>query len=92
MTGLRGAGMFDRMPGDPDEEILIETNRIGGAMEVRAISASDGLEVAFTAPSNAAQSDINRLARQKLAYVRRKLEGEGGGDPPKSDGRGGIIA
>ncbi len=78
------------MPDDPDSEILIEMNRIGGAMEVRAISAGDGLEVSFSAPANAAQSDIQRLARSKLAYVRRKAAGEGAGKKP--DGKGGWIA
>lgn len=79
------------MTGDPDGEILIEMNRIGGAMEVRAISAGDGLEVVFTAPANAAKSDVENLARAKLAYVRRKSSG---GDKPekKPDGKGGWIA
>lgn len=80
------------MADDPDSEILIEMNRIGGAMEVRAISAGDGLEVSFSAPANAAQSDVQRLARSKLAYVRRKLSGDGGGSGRKPDGKGGWIA
>lgn len=74
-----------------DDEILIEMARIGGAMEVRAISTHDGLEVVFTAPANAAKSDIEHLARAKLAYVRRKMEGgEPGGDKP--DRKGGWVA
>jgi len=81
---------------DPDAEIIIEMNRIGGAVEVRAISAGDGLEVSFTAPASAAQSDLHRLARQKLAYVRARAEkgGQGGGndEPPSGGGRGGIVA
>ena len=79
------------MTGDPDDEILIEMNRIGGAMEVRAISAIDGLEVVFTAPANAAKSDIENVARAKLAYVRRKVSGA---DAPvtKPDGKGGWVA
>lgn len=81
---------------DPDAEIIIEMNRIGGAMEVRAISASDGLEVSFTAPANTPQSDMQRLARQKLAYVRARAEKGGQGskkdEPPSGGGRGGIIA
>lgn len=78
------------MSRDPDDEILIEMNRIGGAMEVRAISASDGLEVVFTAPSSAAKSDIEKLARAKLAYVRRKATDP---NPPKPrGGKGGLIA
>jgi hypothetical protein len=80
------------MPGDPDAEILIEMNRIGGAMEVRAVSGGDGLEISFTAPANASQTDIKHLARAKLAYVRSKGSG-GQGDPPAggSGGRGGIV-
>jgi hypothetical protein len=78
---------------DPDAEIILEMNRIGGAVEVRAISAGDGLEVSFTAPASAAQSDLHRLARQKLAYVRARAEkGSGKDEPPSGGGRGGIVA
>jgi hypothetical protein len=80
---------------DPDAEIILEMNRLGGALEVRAISASDGLEVSFSAPASTAQADLQRLARQKLAYVRARAErgGQGGKDePPSGGGRGGIIA
>jgi len=82
----------------PDDEILIEMNRIGGAMEVRAVSAVDGLEVMFTAPASAAKIDIERLARAKLGYVRRKSqgqntqEGEGGDGLQKPGGKRGLIA
>lgn len=78
------------MSDDPDSEILLEMNRIGSAMEVRAISAGDGLEIAFAVPANAAQSDIQRLARSKLAYVRRKMAGDAKAKKP--DGKGGWIA
>jgi hypothetical protein len=80
---------------DPDAEIILEMNRLGSALEVRAISASDGLEVSFSAPASTAQSDLQRLARQKLAYVRARAEkgGQRGKDePPSGGGRGGIIA
>ncbi len=80
------------MPNDPDAEILIEMNRIGNAMEVRAISAADGLEVSFTAPANSAQSDIDRLARAKLGYVRRKSQGDATPSGKKPDGKGGWVA
>ena len=75
-----------------DDEILIEMARIGAAMEVRAISTADGLEVVFTAPASAAKSEIEHLARAKLAYVRRKMAGDepGGGDKP--DSKGGWVA
>ena len=85
------------MADDPDNEILLELNRIGGAIEVRAVSAGDGLEVMFTAPASTAKSDIERLARAKLAYVRSKDKGgghggSGGPGSPPTDGRGGILA
>ena len=79
------------MVGDPDSEILLEMNRVRGAMDVRAVSASDGLEVVFMAPVSAAQSDIERLARAKLAYVRGKAR-EAGKTGKKTDGKGGWIA
>ena len=83
------------MANDPDEEILLEIREIGSALEVRAISVGDGLEVSFAAPVTAPKLDLERLARTKLAYVRAKRGGGGqGGDPGNapSDGRGGILA
>lgn len=80
------------MPDDPDSEILLELNRIGNAMEVRAISVSDGLEVSFTAPANTIQPDIERLARAKLGYVRRKAQGDGTASKKMPGGKGGLIA
>jgi hypothetical protein len=84
------------MPEDPDREILLEINRFGDAIEVRAVSSGDGLEVVFAAPASAKQTDIERLARAKLTYVRSRKSGEGQGepakDPPKdSGGKGGIV-
>jgi hypothetical protein len=79
------------MTTDPDSEILIEMNRIGGSMEVRAVSGGDGLEVSFTAPASAAKSDIEKLARLKLGYVRAKSVAAGA-PPKKPDGKGGWIA
>ena len=76
------------MADDPDAEILLELNRIGGAIEVRAVSGGDGLEVAFAAPADAAQTDIENLARAKLRYVRSKSDRNG----PGTDGRGGVLA
>ena len=67
------------MADNPDREILIEMHRIGGAMEVRAVSAGDGLEVVFTAPASTSHSDIDQLARAKLAYVRSRAAPEGRG-------------
>lgn len=79
------------MTANPDQEILIEMHRIGGAMEVRAVSVGDGLEVVFAAPASASDSDVDQLARAKLAYVRsRGGAGGQGGDKP-TDSKGGIV-
>jgi hypothetical protein len=79
--------------GDPDSEIILEINRMGGAIEVRAISTGDGLEVSFAAPIHAPKGDLERLARTKLAYVRSKRGGgQGGPDHDPDNGRGGILA
>lgn len=79
------------MSADADSEILIEMSRIGGAMEVRAVSALDGLEVVFTAPASAARSDVEKLARSKLAFVRRREQGGRKEPPAGPDGKGGIV-
>jgi hypothetical protein len=75
---------------DPDSEILIETMRIGNALEVRAISSGDGLEVSFQAPASTAEADIHRLARAKLGWV-RKRNGPEEPDDDSGTGRGGVI-
>ena len=76
---------------DPDSEILLETTRIGGALEVRAISGGDGLEISFSCPANSAQSDILRLARSKLGYVRAKAKAAEAEAAKKEDGKGGQV-
>ena len=79
------------MVGSPDSEILLEMNRMRGAREVRAGSAGDGLEVVFVAPANGAQSEIGRLGRARLAYVRGKSRGTGD-TGKRPDKKGGWIA
>jgi hypothetical protein len=85
------------MAEDPDREILLEINRFGDAIEVRAVSSGDGLEVVFAAPASARQTDIERLARAKLIYVRSRTGDGGQGEPSKDDrgkdsgGKGGIV-
>jgi hypothetical protein len=83
------AGALGGRDGDADGEIILEINRVGGALEVRAVSVGDGLEVTFPAPASAAKTDLERVARSKLAYVRGRRSDSGGGTP--GDGRGGII-
>jgi hypothetical protein len=78
------------MADDPDSEILLETRSMSGAMEVRAISTGDGLEISFSCPANAAPSDILKLARLKLGYVRAKRVADET-PPAKPDVKGGRI-
>ena len=53
------------MPGDP-REVYFEFTAIGGSVKVVAIDALTGTEVSVIGPVNAAQSDLERLALQKL--------------------------
>ena len=76
---------------DPDAEILIETMRIGNSLEVRAVSAGDGLEVSFQVPPSAIEADIHRLARAKLSFVRNRTAGGPGHPENRPKGRGGVI-
>ena len=67
--------------GDRSEEVYLELQTVGSALNVAAIAASDGLEVRFQVPAQTPREDIKALAFQKLAYVRKKSGNENG--PPK---------
>jgi hypothetical protein len=73
-------------------EILIEIARIGSALDVRAVDASDGLEVSFVAAAGTPMPELEALAARKLAYVRARRHGSGGGGARGGDGRGGVLA
>jgi translation initiation factor 1 (eIF-1/SUI1) len=47
-------------------EVYFEFTAIGGSVKVVAIDATTGTEVSVIGPVNAAQSDLERLALQKL--------------------------
>ena len=79
------------MPDDPDREILLEIQRMGAALEVRAVSAGDGLEVAFIAPATASNHDIEALARMKLGYVRRHAAEQERKPSGKKPPGGGVV-
>ncbi len=74
----------------PRDEIYIEMQKVGAGIEVRAVAASDGLEVSFIAPVSATRSQIEDLSLAKLAYVRRKGQG-GDGGASGAGGRGVIV-
>ena len=50
-------------------EILIEFVKIGNAVRVIAIDVATTTEVSFQAPANASRPTIERIAKDKLAYV-----------------------
>jgi hypothetical protein len=72
---------------DLPDEIIIETVTIGSSRRVTAIDPSSLVEVVFQVPLTADLADIQRLARQKLAYRIGKVPGPGR-QPP---GGGGLI-
>jgi hypothetical protein len=70
------------------DEIIIETVAVGGSRRVTAIDPSSLVEVVFQVPLTADLADIQRLARQKLAYRIGRARGPGR-QPP--DGGGLIV-
>jgi hypothetical protein len=55
-----------------DDDVLMEVVSIGNAVQVRAIRASTGREIAFTAPGNTSRRDLEALALNKLIYVEQR--------------------
>lgn len=82
------------MSDDLDSEIYLETQRVGNVMEVRAVSAADGFEISFVAPADGPKSAVERLARAKLAYARKRRAGpiDDPEEPGSASGRGGLLA
>ncbi len=76
--------------------IYLEFAQVGNSVEVRAVDAADGLEVAFIAPVNTPEAEVTLIARRKLDYVRRKQAQKTQSEAASSktqnrDGRRGII-
>jgi hypothetical protein len=53
-------------------EMLIETTQYGNILRVAAIEAATGLEVTFQAPLSASRAMIERIAHDKLMYVKKR--------------------
>ena len=71
------------------QEIILEYAQAGNSLEVRAIDAFDGLEVAFIVPAKTADPEIKRLAISKLNYVRsRKEKNKSNKNPSREDRNG----
>jgi hypothetical protein len=67
--------------GMPEDEIIVETQRVGDILRVAAVDVATGTEVVFQAPVSASRASINRLAASKLRYVMRKLYGDAASNP-----------
>ena len=80
------------MDRDADHEILLEIVAFGASQQVRAISGTDGLEVSFVAPISAPRSEVEQLARAKLAFARRQRRPGPDGPEKSGPGKGGILA
>ncbi|GMV62997.1 MAG: hypothetical protein AMXMBFR74_21650 [Parvibaculum sp.] len=77
-------------------EVIFEYIPIGGSVKVTAVDVTTGLEVSVIGPSIAAQSELERVAVQKLRYMLEKkknestVPGKDDSEPPGSAG-GGIV-
>jgi hypothetical protein len=56
-----------------NDDILIETKRIGTILRVTAIDPVSETEVVFQAPVKTSRRDLERLAVNKLRYVISKI-------------------
>jgi hypothetical protein len=55
-------------------EVLLEYVRFGNSLRVTAVDAATGTEVIFQAPLAASQSELRKIAVNKLAYVLQKKQ------------------
>jgi uncharacterized protein DUF6898 len=62
------------MAGEADHDVYFEFIAIGASVKVTAIDGQTGIEVSVVGPKSAAQTDLERLALQKLK-VRLAREG-----------------
>src|SRR5262249_27327605 len=61
-----GRGLRWPKVAEAGRDVYFEFTAIGSSVKVVAIDSETGIEVAIVGPSNAAQADLERLARQKL--------------------------
>jgi hypothetical protein len=54
------------MAGETDRDVYFEFTAIGATVKVVAIDSATGIEVTVVGPASAVQSDLERLALQKL--------------------------
>lgn len=74
----------DRVSG-PRGEIYIEYKQVGQIMKVTAIDADTGLETVIMGPASTAQSQLQKIAVQKLQMQLRKAKSEGEAEDSEDD-------
>ncbi len=61
----------------PRGEIYIEYKQVGQTMKVTAIDATTGTEAVIMGPASTAQSQLQKIAVQKLKMLLKKADEEG---------------
>lgn len=72
---------------NPVREVIFEFTRIGEQMKVCAVDSATGAEAVVFGPAAAAQADLERLALNKLRYLR----GKDGETAPPAPERGRLV-
>ncbi|MBV8061327.1 MAG: hypothetical protein JO126_01735 [Alphaproteobacteria bacterium] len=52
--------------------LIIETRIVHGILRVAAVDAETGEEIVFQAPAHTSRQEIDKLAAQKMAYLKGK--------------------
>ncbi len=60
----------------PQKEYLLEFHRVGNAVKVSAIDPDTGIEVSIVGTPRASESQLTRVAINKLEYVLAKKAAE----------------
>jgi hypothetical protein len=60
----------------PRGEIYVEYKQVGQIMKVTAIDADTGLEAVIMGPASTAQTQLQKIAVQKLKMLLKKAEGK----------------
>ena len=55
-----------------EPSIILESRRLGPAIEVAAVDEASGIEIRFSAPASTPPEALERLAQQKILYVKRR--------------------
>jgi Domain of unknown function (DUF6898) len=60
------------------DEVILEFHRVGNAVKVTAVDPVTLVEVSIVGAASASEESLTRVAIDKLRYVMRKRQAEGG--------------